>query len=409
MSSALPHGPLSAAGAARPRVRFRDKRGGGFMRGGAPWAYADEIAFDRRTKALPPGSLAALEDEERRLVATVALHPDSQVALRFLDSDPEAVIDGAWFAAKFTAAADLRAKTVGGAHYRLIHAEGDGLPGVIVDRFGEICVVQANAAWAEANLAALLEGLDLALAPKAVVLNDDSRLRALEGLPPGRRLVKGEISGPVEVPQNGAIYLADLLAGQKTGWYFDQRPNHAFAARLAKGGRMLDVFAHSGGFSLAALAAGASSALAIDSSELALNLAREGAKLSGFADRFAAARADAFAAMTRLAEEGGVFENVVCDPPAFAPNKTALEAGLRAYRRMARLAAPVVAPGGFLTICSCSHPVEAEALREAAWLGMRASGRTGRLLRTGRAGPDHPTHPALAEGGYLKVLTFQLD
>ncbi|WP_018632423.1 class I SAM-dependent rRNA methyltransferase [Neomegalonema perideroedes] len=399
----------SVSSSARPRIRFREKRGGRFLREGAPWAYLDEIAFDRRTKALPPGSVAVLEDEERRPVATVALNAGTQVALRMLDPDPEAQIDGAWFAARFSAARDLRARLIGGEHYRLIHAEGDGLPGVIVDRFGPACVVQANAAWAEAHLSALLEGLDAALAPEVVVLNDDSRLRALEGLPPGRRLVKGTLDGPVEVPQNGAIYLADLLKGQKTGWYFDQRPNHATAALLAKGGRMLDVFAHSGGFSLAALAAGASSALAVDSSELALDLARAAAVRNGFGERFAAARADAFGAMTRLAEEGARFEVVVCDPPAFAPNRAALEAGLRAYRRTARLGAALVEPGGFLMLCSCSQAVEPEALREEAWAGMRVAGRRGRLVYSGRAGADHPIHPALPETGYLKTLAFQLD
>lgn len=394
---------------ARPRVRFRDKRGGRFLREGMPWAYADEIALDRRTKTLAPGAVAVLEDEERRPVATVALNANTQVALRFLDSDPEARIDGAWFAARFAKARDLREKLVGGTHHRLIHAEGDGLPGVVVDRLGDTCVVQANAAWAEANLAALLEGLDQAIGPKTVVLNDDSRLRVLEGLPAGRRVAKGAVEGPVEVPQNGAVYLADLLKGQKTGWYFDQRDNHAFAAKLARGGRMLDVFAHSGGFSLAALAAGASSALAVDSSELALDLARQAAAQGGFGERFAAARADAFGAMTRLKEEGAEFEVVVCDPPAFAPSKAALEAGLRAYRRTARLGAPLVAPGGFLILCSCSQAVDPEALRAEAWAGMRAAGRRGRLVWAGRAGADHPIHPALPETGYLKALAFQLD
>lgn len=394
---------------ARPRIRFRDKRGGRFLREGLPWAYADEIAFDRRTKALAPGAVAVLEDEERRPVATVALNAETQVALRFLDSDPEARIDGAWFATRFAKARALRERLIGGSCYRLVHAEGDGLPGIVVDRFGEVCVVQANAAWAEANLAALLEGLETAVSPKAVVLNDDSRLRALEGLPSGRRLAKGALDGPVEVPQNGAVYLADLMQGQKTGWYFDQRANHAFAAGLAKGGRILDVFAHSGGFSLAALAAGASSALAVDSSELALDLARRAARLNGFEGRFAAARADAFGAMTRLKEEGAEFETVVCDPPAFAPNKAALEAGLRAYRRTARLGSALVAPGGFFMLCSCSQAVDAEALRAEAWAGMRASGRRGRLVHAGRAGADHPIHPALPETGYLKTLTFQID
>jgi len=247
------------------------------------------------------------------------------------------------------------------------------------------------------------------IAPRTVVLNAGSRARRLEGLEGETRLLRGALDGPVETPMNGAVYMADLMGGQKTGLYYDQRETHALAARLARGGRVLDVFSHVGGFALAALAAGAARALAVDGSEPALALARAGAEASGVGDRFATERADAFRAMEALAGEGQTFDLVVCDPPAFAPARAALEAGLRAYERVARLAAALVAPGGALVLCSCSHAADLARFRAACARGIGRAGRRGQILYTGFAGPDHPTLPHLAETGYLKALAFRLD
>jgi 23S rRNA (cytosine1962-C5)-methyltransferase len=163
-----------------------------------------------------------------------------------------------------------------------------------------------------------------------------------------------------------------------------------------------------GGFALAALAAGAESALAVDGSAAALALAEEGARVSGLGDRFATRTGDAFAVLEALASEGARFDVVVCDPPAFAPSKQAREAGLRAYERVAKMAAPLVSEGGYLTLCSCSHAVDLAAFRNASARGIGKGGRRGQIVRTGFAGPDHPLLPQLAESGYLKALTFRL-
>jgi 23S rRNA (cytosine1962-C5)-methyltransferase len=207
---------------------------------------------------------------------------------------------------------------------------------------------------------------------------------------------------------NGATYLADLIGGQKTGLFYDQRQNHVFAAQLARGRTFLDVFSHVGGFGLAALAAGAQSALAVDSSAAALELAEGGARASGLSTLFATRRGDAFEAMAALAAEGSLFQVVVCDPPAFAPNRTSLAAGLRAYARVARLAAALVEPDGYLVLCSCSHAAALASFREASLSGIRRSGRSAQIIHVGGAGPDHPLHPNLAESAYLKVLFFRL-
>ncbi|MCU9848770.1 class I SAM-dependent rRNA methyltransferase [Defluviimonas sp. WL0024] len=392
-----------------PTVRLRPKAEARAIRHGFPWVYADELVTDRRTQGLVPGSIARLEDAERRPLGIVTVNPKSKIIARMLDRDEGAVIDRAWLGARIGRALALRARLYDAPYYRLVHAEADGLPGVIIDRFGDAAVIQPNAAWAEAMIGDLAAALAEVTGVTTIIKNGTGRARGLEGLAEETAVLAGGLDGPVPVPMNGAVYMADLMGGQKTGLFFDQRDNHAFAARLAKGARMLDVFSHVGGFALASLAGGAESALSVDASAAALELAGAGAEAAGFGARFATRKGDAFAVMEALQAEGASFDLVVCDPPAFAPAKPALEAGLRAYERVARLAAPLVAPGGYLVLCSCSHAADLTQFRNASARGIGRGGRRGQLLHTGFAGPDHPQLPQLAESGYLKALFFRLD
>jgi 23S rRNA (cytosine1962-C5)-methyltransferase len=400
-----------AAPKPRPVVRLRPKAEARAIRHGFPWVYADELVTDRRTQALGPGTLAVLEDGERRPMGLVTVNPASKIIARMLDRDPEARIDAAWFAARLRTALSLRARLYDAPFYRLVHAEADGLPGVVIDRFGAAAVVQPNAAWAEAHLGALVEALVEVTGVTTVIKNGSGRARGLEGLAEEMAVVHGPApAGPVPVPMNGATYMADLMGGQKTGLFYDQRPNHALAARLVPpGGAVLDVFSHVGGFALAALAAGGGRALAVDASAAALALAEAGARASRLGDRLATRAGDAFDVLEALGAEGARFDLVICDPPAFAPARPALEAGLRAYERLARLAAPLVSLGGYLMLCSCSHAADLAAFRTACGRGIGRGGRRGQVLFTGFAGPDHPTLPQLAESGYLKALAFRLD
>lgn len=387
-----------------PVLRLKPKTDPRRLRHGAPWVFADEVVADRRTRALEPGTIARLEDGARRPLGLVAVNPGSKIIGRVLDRDPEAVIGEGWLAARLETALAHRARLYDSPFYRLAHAEADGLPGVVIDRFGDTAVIQPNAAWAERLLVPLTEALITVTGVSTVIKNAGGRARAQEGLDDVSRVLRGALDGPVAVPMNGALYLADLESGQKTGLYYDQRPNHAFAQRLAAGARVLDVFSHVGGFSLAALAAGAADALAVDGSAPALALARESAARMGAADRLTVQQADAFAAMEALGGEGARFDLVVCDPPAFAPSKQALGQGLRAYERVARLAARLVESGGYLVLCSCSHAADLERFRAASLRGIGRAGRQVQIVHTGFAGADHPLHPALAESGYLKAL-----
>lgn len=399
----------AASNAPRAVVRLRPKADARRVRFGFPWVYDNELVTDRRTRALAPGQLAVLEDAGRTPLGLVAMNPGSRIIARVLDRRPDARIDVRWFEERLARALALRARLFADPFYRLVHAEADDLPGVVIDRFGDALVIQPNAAWAEAHLDLLVEAARKLTGARTVIKNAAGRARGLEGLDDQTRVLAGAVDGPVDVPMNGAIYKADLLGGQKTGLFFDQRPNHAFAAGLAKGARVLDVFAHVGGFGLAALAQGAASARAVDSSAAALALAEAGARASGCADRFSTTHGDAFSVMSEIARVGESFDLVVCDPPAFAPAKAALDAGLRAYEKVARNAAALVAPGGFLGLCSCSHAADLTRFRAASLRGIGKAGRRAQLLYTGFAGPDHPQHPALDESGYLKTLFFRLD
>ncbi|MEL7253050.1 MAG: class I SAM-dependent rRNA methyltransferase [Pseudomonadota bacterium] len=392
-----------------PIVRLKPKANARAIRFGAPWVYDNEVVTDRRTRKIAPGAICLLEDADRTPLAIVAVNPTSRIFARVLDRDVTAQVDRAWIAAKLRAALSLRERLYEAPFYRLVHAEGDGLPGVVIDRFGDYAVVQPNAAWAEILLPDLVAALQDVTGITNVLKNAAGRARGLEGLDDvSGVLAGGAPDAPVDVVMNGATYLADLVEGQKTGLFYDQRPNHAFAARAAKDARVLDVFSHVGGFGLAALAAGAQSVLAVDGSAPALALAQNGAARMGQGDQFATRQGDAFDVLTTLASEGAQFDLVICDPPAFAPNKQALEAGLRAYERIARLAAPLVADGGILGLCSCSHAADLARFRAASVRGIGRSGRRGALIHTGFAGPDHPQHPQLAETAYLKALFFAL-
>jgi 23S rRNA (cytosine1962-C5)-methyltransferase len=394
---------------ARPTIRLRPKMDPRRIRHGFPWAYANEVVTDRRTKALTPGTLAVLEDENRSPMALVAVNPNSKIIARVVDTDVAAQIDTEWFVRRLRRALALRERLFDAPFYRLVHAEADGLPGVIIDRFGDTLVIQPNAAWADLRIDLLAQAAMDVTGATTLIKNAGGRARSLEGLDDASAVLVGEMpDAAISVPMNGATYLADVAGGQKTGLYYDQRPNHALAKTLSKDARVLDVFSHVGGFGLAALAGGAASTLCVDGSAPALNLAGQGAAAMGLLDRFEARQGDAFDVLSALGTEGAVLDLVVCDPPAFAPAKPALDAGLRAYERIARLATPLVDEGGILVLCSCSHAADLEKFRSACLRGIGRAGRRPALIHTGFAGPDHPLLPQLAESGYLKALFFRL-
>ena len=377
------------------------------LKSGHPWAYSNEIRLPPDFRQLPPGAPVRLEGDDGWRFGKFAFNPHSLIAARLLDRDPGAEIDTAWIARRIAAAAALRARICDGPFCRLVHAEADGLPGLVIDRYGDVAVLQANTAWADRMTPDILAALLAALPLRAVVARNDSPVRAHEGLPDEVALLHGTDATSV-VEEGGVRFPVDPLSGQKTGWFFDQRRNRDTVAALASGARVLDVFCHVGAFGLRCAAAGAATVTLVDFSAPALDRALAAAAANGFS-AVQARRGDAFDLMTELAQAGERYDIVICDPPAFAKSKKDQAAGLRAYGRMTRLAAPLVAPGGFLFVASCSHHAPLDAFSAVVAEGLHRARRNGRILATTGAGPDHPVHPHLPESAYLKGQFLQLD
>ncbi|HMA15043.1 MAG: class I SAM-dependent rRNA methyltransferase [Bacteroidota bacterium] len=376
---------------------------------GHPWVYSNEVEMDAEAKAVPPGGIVRLCDLHGRYRATAFFNRHPLIAARVLSRDESVAIDAAFLAGRLRRALAIRERLVGVPYYRLVHAEADGLPGVIIDRFGDALTLQVNTAGMELLTPQLIEALNAVVAPKTIVLRNDSAVRKLEQLPEGVAVAQGRLDGPIMLEENGARFFADLEGGQKTGWFYDQRDNRAWAARLARDERVLDCYAFAGGFTVQAALAGATEVVSVDRSEGALDLAARAAEANGVAGRCRFLRAEVFQELQRQAEAGERYGLVIVDPPAFVKSKKDLAQGLKGYRKMVRLAAPLVAEGGYLLAASCSHHADLDSFAEQVRRGLMDAGREGRVLRTSGAAPDHPVHPALPESAYLKAQILALD
>jgi len=392
----------------RPIVRLlpgHDKR----VALGHPWIYSNEIAMDAAAKALPAGILVNLVTANGKNLGAGTFNPHTLIAARLLSRDIGTRIDAGFLAARMERAVTLRRRLYDAPYYRAVHAEADGLPGLIVDRFGETLSCQINTAGLARLEDEIIAALNQVFEPRAIVLRNDTAARALEGLAGEERVASGTLTPPIEIVENGARFLIDPLAGQKTGWFYDQRENRRFVARLAAGARVLDLYCFGGGFGIEAALAGADQVMAVDRSEAALEWAAASAKLSGVDARCRFLRGEAFAELERLHGQGERFDVVIADPPAFARSKKDLGPALRGYRKLARLAASLVAKGGVLFIASCSHQVEPDAFAQEVRRGIQDAQREGRVIASTGAAPDHPVHPFLPESAYLKAETLVLD
>ena len=376
------------------------------VRSGHPWVFSNEILMDAETKAIPVGSLATLRAPGGEALGLVTFNPHSLIAARLLSTNPEAQVDALFFGRRLAQAAALRDRLVGVPYYRLIHAEADGMPGVIVDRFGDAFVVQINTAGMDALTPVILEALEAEFSPTTIILKNDSPVRVLEGLPREVVVAKGE-AGSIELIENGARFVADLSGGQKTGWFYDQRDNRRFMAGLAKDARVLDAYCYSGGFGVLAAKHGAKSVLCLDRSQPALDAAAQAVELNEVGKIVTLQKGEVFDTLEK--QKPRSYEVVICDPPAFVKNRKDLKIGAQGYRKLVRLAAPLVTKGGFFFVASCSHLVDVPLFAEQVRRGLRDAERTGRILLSSGAALDHPIHPGLPETAYLKAMVLQLD
>lgn len=395
-------------GARRPRIATVTLRSGKETRvvGGHLWVYAGEIA--RIDGAVDDGGIVDVRTAEGRWVGRGFLNRQSAITVRLLTPGREA-IDEAFLRKRLEEAIAYRGRVVGDAtSYRVVYGEGDQLPGLIVDRYETVLVVQTLALGMDARKAMLLEQLVDLLHPEAIFERNDPAVRRLEGLPLQTGWLHGELDPMREIREGPARLLVDIALGQKTGFFLDQRENRAAVAAYLPGAEVLDVFCYTGGFSVHAALAGASRIHAIDSSAEAIALAQRTAALNDIAGQVTFGTANAFEALRDLVAEGRRFEAVILDPPAFARTKDALPRAIGGYKEINLRALKLLRPGGLLISCSCSYHMNAALLQEVVASAAVDAHRRVRLIERRGQARDHPIHPAMAETEYLTCLILEV-
>ena len=381
------------------RLKPREERR---LRAGHLWVYSNEVDIARTPLAgVAPGSLCRIVDARGKPLGTGYVNPRTLLCARLLTGNADAAIDADWLARRVQSALALRQRLYGAPYYRLVFGESDGLPGLVVDRYGDVLVAQIGTAGMERLKDAVVEALQAVLSPRGIYLNNTMPVRELEGLPSYAQAV-GEVPDPVEIDEGGARFAVSLTAGQKTGWFFDQRDNRDALARYVPGRSVLDVFSYVGGWAVRALKAGAASAAAVDSSAPALEGARGNAALNGVT--LETIQGEALETLRALRQQNRRFDVVVVDPPALIKRKKDLEAGLGHYGALNRAALELVGADGILVSCSCSHPLEMDALQRILLRESRATGRRLSILEQRSQSADHPVHPAIPETRYLKAF-----
>ncbi len=379
--------------------RHEDKR----IRGGHAWVFSNEVDTAATPLTMEPGTAVAVLDHRRQFLGHALANPHALICARIMSRDFDAPIGPGLFAARLRSALTLRERYCGGVHYRLVYGESDGLPGLVVDRFGDVLVGQIATLAMEQRRSQLEQVLQDLLKPRLIVWKNDTGARDLEGLPQELVFTGGELPQAVEVIEGGLNFSAPLATGQKTGWFYDQTANRALLRTFLKPGQtVLDVCSYVGGWAVSSLAAGAAAALCVDSSASALEAAGANAGRNGFA--LETRRGDAFDVLAALHEEGRRFDVLVVDPPAFVKRRKDLAKGEAAYRKLNQLALRLATDEALLVSCSCSWHLPAARLPELLQSAASHADRPLAIIAQGGQSPDHPVHPAMPETRYLKAL-----
>ncbi|MEZ0260747.1 MAG: class I SAM-dependent rRNA methyltransferase [Alphaproteobacteria bacterium] len=391
-----------------PAVRI-DEHSVRRVRMGYPWIFRSEVINAKESDAIAPGAAVDFVRDKGDFVGRGFYNPKVQLVGRVMTQKSEENLERFFIYHRVESAFVYREKIFDKPFYRLIHAESDGLPGLIVDRFGDVVVCQVNTAGMEALWPHIESALKSLLRPKEIILRNDTAAREMEGLEKKLAGVLGTLQDPVvQITENGVKFAVDVMDGQKTGWFYDQRDNRAWVSHLTKSGSLLDVFCHTGGFGITAATLGAEAVTFIDSSSDALMTLEKNAALNGVERKCQVIEGAAFDMMEKLPHMGRKYEVVCVDPPAFVKSRKDLGAGMKGYQKLARLAEPLIERSGYLFFASCSSHVGVKDLIEVVAGGLAKSGRHFQLIKTAGAGPDHPVHPLLPETQYLKALTFRM-
>jgi len=375
------------------------------LRAGHVWIFSNEVNIkETPLTAFEPGQAAIIEDAAGRPLGSGYVNPNALICARLVSRDPQYVLDQSLLTHRFNIALSLRERLFDQPFYRLAFGDSDALPGLIVDRYGEIVVAQLTTAGMERVKGEIIGALNKVLKPRTIILRNDVASRQLEGLPGYVETVQGEAPDAIVLEEHGVKFEVPLLTGQKTGWFYDQRMNRSRLRAYARGARVLDVFSYLGAWGLQAAAAGAESVTCVDSSARAVEGITRNAALNGMQDRVSVQREEAFEALARLRADRERFDVVIIDPPAFIKRRKDIPQGTMAYQRLNQAAMQVLAKDGVLVSCSCSYHMAREKLRDILLKSSRHLDRFMALVEEGHQGPDHPVHPAIPETAYLKVF-----
>lgn len=375
------------------------------LRAGHPWVFSNEVDVAKTPlTGFEPGQGVEIVSASGHSLGCGYVNPHSLICARLVTRRPGYLLDRALLDEHLQQALRLRQRLYDRPFYRLAYGDGDLLPGLIVDRFDDVFVIQCTTAGMERVLDDVIDILIGRYAPRAIVLRNDSSIRQLEGLENYVRIAHGALAAPVMVEENGSRFEIDPVAGQKTGWFFDHRDNRARMKAYVQNRRVLDVFSYGGGWAIQAAAAGASGVVCVDSSARALELLARNAVLNDVQDKIQTICDDAFDALKALHQDGQRFDVVITDPPAFIKRRKDNKAGEQAYRRLNQLAMQLLSPEGILIAASCSYHMSAEMLGAALLGAARHLDRQLQIIEQGHQGRDHPLHPAIPETGYLKAF-----
>jgi 23S rRNA (cytosine1962-C5)-methyltransferase len=384
--------------------RGEDRR----LRAGHLWIFSNEVD----TAATPltrfePGAAVQVHSDRDQFLGFAYVNPRTLIAARIVGRDPAYPLESSLLVHRLRVALALRERLYPEPYYRLFFGESDGLPGLVLDRFGELVVAQSGTAGIDRLRAEIEAAVIKVVGVKTVVWKNDSSARELEGLTRFTGVWAGNdwAAAPAEVNlrEQGVNFVAPLADGQKTGWFYDQAANRERLRRyLPPGARVLDVCSYVGAWAVTALKAGAGSAACVDSSATALEYAARNAAANGVA--LDAVRDDAFDALKSLLDQGARYDVVILDPPAFAKRKKDAPQALAAYRKLNQLALPLIDRDGLLVSCSCSYHMAADELESAIQSAARHTSRFVQVLEQGGQSPDHPVHPAIPETRYLKAF-----
>jgi len=376
------------------------------LRGGHLWVYSNEVDSKRSNLGeFKAGDLVVVRGSDGRLQGSAYMEPQSLICARLYSPHVEQAMNAEWFEQRLATALAVREAAFGQQpYYRLVYGDSDGMPGLVVDRFGDYLVAQLHNAGLERYSERLQEALLSVLQPAGILLRTDSRARREQGLSTSSEVIYGEVPEEVSLQENGTKFLAPVHAGQKTGWFYDHRMSRARLAHWVSGKAVLDVYSYIGGWGVQAANAGAVSVCCVDSSAAALEGVMKNARLNDVGERVTTRKGSAPEQMAVLHEEGARFDVIILDPPAFIQRKKDLKKGINAYRRINELALRLLKPGGLLVSASCSMHLQRSDLVHALQQAAVRAACDVRIVEQGGQGPDHPVHPAIAETEYLKSL-----